>query len=473
MTGVHLGPDAGAEYAAGMARVRTVYSCTHCGAQQPRWLGRCPECSRWNTLVEEPVAASQSAAAAGRASAPAPEALPIASIDVRSQDRLVSGIDELDRVLGGGFAPAGAVLLGGEPGIGKSTLALQLAAQVGRAADVLYVSGEESPEQIRLRAERLCADESPVRVLGETRVERISAAWRELSPQLVVVDSVQTLRCERVESAAGSVAQVRESAGELSALAKATGTVLVLIGHVTKDGTLAGPRVLEHLVDVVLAFEGERTHSFRLLRALKNRFGSTQEVGVFAMAATGLAGVENPSELFLSERRSGASGTCITALVEGTRPLLVEIQALVAASPYAVPRRTALGIEDGRVALLLAVLERHGGVDLLSRDVFVNVVGGLRVGEPGADLAVALAIASSRLDQPLPSACAACGELGLGGEVRRVPQLRARVAEAARLGFAQILVPRGSAGEAEGGGAKLIEVGSLAEALEWLAQTAS
>jgi len=466
-----------------MAKARSVYACTECGAQQPRWLGRCPDCGAWESLIEErvgepPPTKPQGAALRGDGK---PRAL--GEIDVASTPRLSSGVPELDRVLGGGLVPGSVVLLGGEPGVGKSTLALQAAALIQRAGGrVLYVSGEESAEQIRLRADRLCDVPPSLHVLAETQVESILGPWRELAPNFVLIDSIQTMRSERVESAAGSVAQVRESAAMLAAVAKADGSALVLVGHVTKDGSLAGPRVLEHLVDVVLSFEGDRAHAFRLLRANKNRFGSTQEVGVFSMGGRGLVGVENPSELlgvenpselFLAERATDASGSCIVPLLEGTRPMLVEIQALVAASTYAMPRRTCMGVEDGRVALLLAVLDRQSDVDLLSRDIYVNVAGGVRVAEPAADLALCLAIASSRLDIPIPPDVAACGELGLGGEVRRVGRLDLRLREAARLGFRRLLIPKSRESLTDpaidsGPDCELIPIGKLADAVAWL-----
>jgi DNA repair protein RadA/Sms len=454
-----------------MAKSRSVYACTACGAQQPRWLGRCPDCGQWDSLVEETAAASPPPSG-GAADLALGGGKPIAlgEIEAGSAPRLATDIGELDRVLGGGLVLGSVVLLGGEPGIGKSTLALQAAAAIqSGSGGVLYVSGEESAEQIRLRADRLGELNPGMRVLTETRVERIVDAWRELAPAFVLVDSIQTMRCDRVESSAGSVAQVRECAAVLSAMAKRQGAALVLIGHVTKEGSLAGPRVLEHLVDVVLAFEGDRAHAFRLLRAQKNRFGSTQEVGVFGMGSCGLRGVENPSELFLAERSAGAPGSCIVPLLEGTRPMLVEIQALVAPATYGVPRRTCIGIEDGRVALLLAVLDRRTDVDLLSRDVFVNVAGGVRVSEPAADLPLCLAIASSASDVALPADVAACGEVGLGGEVRRVPRLDLRMAESSRLGFRRILVPA-SRDETQPmpKDCEPIPVSSVAQALAWL-----
>lgn len=404
------------------------------------------------------------------------KALPLHAIETSGAPRFESGVPELDRVLGGGIVPGSVVLLGGEPGIGKSTLALQLAGCVQAAgAIVLYVTGEESAEQVRLRAGRIPGVPGDVLVLAETRVESLAEPWRDARPDLVVLDSVQTLHTDRVESAPGSVAQVRESAALLANTAKSAGTALVLIGHVTKEGVLAGPRVLEHLVDVVLTLEGDRSHAYRLLRAAKNRFGSTREVGVFTMEESGLEGVANPSELFLSERHATSPGSCIVPLVEGSRPLLIEIQALVAPAGYGTARRTSIGIDDGRVALMLAVLDRHTSVDLVSRDVYVNVTGGVRVGEPAADLALALALASSRLDVPLPADVAACGEVGLGGEVRRVARLDLRVRESARLGFRRILAPAAADGSKDGivDGARVIPVEDVRAAVEWLRREAA
>lgn len=366
----------------------------------------------------------------------------LSEIDAEASPRLASGAGELDRVLGGGFVPGSVILLGGDPGIGKSTLALQVAGGLAAAGrSVLYVSGEESAEQIRLRAERLPGLGGSLQVLTTTRVEDLADPWKALSPELVVVDSIQTIQTDALDSAAGSVAQVRESAAQLAATAKRLGAVLLLIGHVTKEGSLAGPRVLEHLVDVVLTFEGDRQHAFRLLRASKNRFGSTREIGVLHMAGHGLEAVENPSELFLEERSTRAPGSCVIPLLEGSRPMLVELQALVAPAPYGTPRRTTLGLEDARVALLLAVLDRRSPVDLLSQDVYAKAAGGVRIAEPAADLGIALAIASSRLDRAIPPDTAAVGEIGLGGELRRVARLDVRLAEAARLGFRRLLAP--------------------------------
>ncbi len=463
-----------------MAKAKSVYACIECGVQQARWLGRCPACGGWNTLVEEPVSGAAAAEeprasllAEGRTGGAQP--VPLKEVEVSGSPRFATGLAELDRVLGGGLVPGSVVLIGGEPGIGKSTLALQLAAHVQSVAGpVLYVSGEESPEQVRLRAERLSELPSNVFLCSETRVEALAEPWRKLRPALVLVDSIQTVHTDKVESAPGSVAQVRESAALLAATAKQSGAALVLIGHVTKDGMLAGPRVLEHLVDAVLNFEGDRSHAFRLLRAVKNRFGSTHEVGVFTMTGAGLEQVANPSELFLAERRAETPGSCIVPLLEGTRPLLLEIQALLAPAGYGTARRTAIGFDDGRVALLLAVLDRRTDVDLLSCDVYVNVTGGVRVAEPAADLAAALAMVSSRLDLPLPADAAACGEIGLGGEVRRVPRAELRVREAARLGFRRVLLPESGAEKvASPSGVELVPVPDVAAAVRWLRASSS
>jgi DNA repair protein RadA/Sms len=457
-----------------VARVRTAYVCGECGARQPRWLGRCPACGAWDALVEEAVGPAPEMTSGDLLGAPEKSetsaAIPLRDVDASAAPRLATGLSELERVLGGGLVPGSVVLLGGEPGIGKSTLALQLAAHVAaEGRPVLYVTGEESLEQLRLRAERLGALPRDLLALSEMRVEALADPWRSLRPALLVVDSIQTMRTERVESAPGSVAQVRESAALLAATAKAQGTALVLVGHVTKEGTLAGPRVLEHLVDAVLAFEGDRGHAFRMLRASKNRFGSTQELGVFRMEESGLVCVENPSELLLAERDVRAPGSCIVPILEGTRPLLIEVQALVAPAGYGIARRTTLGIDDGRVALILAVLDRRSDVDVIGRDVYVNAAGGVRVSETAADLGVALALASSRLDLALPPDVAVCGEIGLGGEVRRVGRAPLRVREALRLGFRRLLLPpAGSSDGAPPEGAELVRVGSVAEAVGWL-----
>ncbi|MFP6656436.1 MAG: DNA repair protein RadA, partial [Myxococcota bacterium] len=405
----------------------------------------------------------------------------LSEISPDANARLASGSPELDRVLGGGFVPGSVILLGGDPGIGKSTLALQVAGGLAAAGQsVLYVSGEESAEQIRLRAERLPEVGGALQVLTATRVEALAEPLRDLAPDFVVVDSIQTISTDTVDSAAGSVAQVRESASQLAAAAKRAGSVLLLVGHVTKDGSLAGPRVLEHLVDVVLTFEGDRAHAFRLLRASKNRFGSTEEIGVFQMSSHGLEAVENPSEFFLEERRFRTPGSCVVPLLEGSRPMLVELQALVAPATFGTPRRTMLGLEDARVALLLAVLDRRSPIDLLSQDVYAKAAGGVRVSESAADLGIALAIASSRLNLAVPPDVAAIGEIGLGGEVRRVSRIELRRAEAGRLGFRRLLVPalcqKEVASRPEGTGeagapvCELVPIEDVAQAIAWLQQ---
>lgn len=474
-----------------MAKRRTVHSCQSCGAQHPKWHGRCPDCGQWDSLVEEtyeaPKVAAEKAARTSARAGLVPTAVDdekprrLAEIDADASPRIKSNEEELDRVLGGGFVPGSVVLLGGDPGIGKSTLSLQVAGRLAaQGHSVLYVSGEESAEQIRLRAERLPGLGSDLQVLTTTRVEALAGPWKELEPSFVVVDSIQTIQSDGIESAAGSVSQVREAAAQLSATAKRVGSVLLLIGHVTKDGSLAGPRVLEHLVDVVLTFEGDRAHAFRLLRAAKNRFGSTQEIGVLSMAGHGLEAVENPSELFLEERSTRAPGSCVVPLLEGSRPMLVELQALVAPAPYGTPRRTTLGLEDARVALLLAVLDRRSRLDILSQDVYAKASGGVRVAEPAADLGIALAIASSRLDLPVPPDTAAVGEIGLGGEVRRVSRLDVRLAEAERLGFRRLLVPAVCYREhqerekkprkAHSSVCELVPIEEIAQAVDWLQQ---
>ena len=474
-----------------MAKPRKVHACQSCGAQHPQWHGRCPDCGQWDSLVEETYAPTPASSASRltRAAAPSLASLVpaiddekprrLSEISPDSNPRLASGSRELDRVLGGGFVPGSVVLLGGDPGIGKSTLALQVAGRLAaEGRSVLYVSGEESAEQIRLRAERLPGLGGGLQVFTSTRVEALADPWRELAPSLVIVDSIQTIQTDAIESAAGSVAQVREAAAQLAATAKRAGSVLLLVGHVTKDGSLAGPRVLEHLVDVVLTFEGDRAHAFRLLRAAKNRFGSTEEIGVFRMASHGLEAVENPSELFLEERSTRAPGSCVVPLLEGSRPMLVELQALVAPAPYGTPRRTTLGLEDARVALLLAVLERRSRIDLLSQDVYAKAAGGVRVAEAAADLGIALAIASSRLDRAVPVDTAAIGEIGLGGEIRRVSRVDVRLAEAGRLGFRRLLAPavchrefearRKKGSQSQKTDCELVPIEEVSQAIDWL-----
>ncbi|HWP65708.1 MAG TPA: DNA repair protein RadA [Candidatus Limnocylindria bacterium] len=424
-------------------RAKTLFVCQQCGHASPRWLGQCPSCSSWGSVVEETVRETL----AGKRSAPAAAPQALAAVTAGEAIRRTTGLAELDRVLGGGLVAGSIVLLGGDPGIGKSTLALQACgALAGRGLPVLYVAGEESPEQVRLRADRLGLGNTDILVLAETTTEIAVDEIARRKPVAAVVDSIQTLHTDALASAPGSVGQVRESAAMLVAACKAAGTACFVIGHVTKEGALAGPRVLEHLVDTVLYFEGDDAHALRVLRAVKNRFGSTNEVGVFEMREHGLVEVANPSAAFLAERPTGAPGSAVLATVEGSRPVLVEIQALVSRSALAMPRRTALGCDAGRVALLLAVLEKRLGLRLYDQDVFLNVAGGLRVEEPAADLAVVAAVASSAMSRPLPDDVVVWGEVGLTGEVRSVARGEARLREAARERFTRCIVPASNAG---------------------------
>lgn len=421
-----------------MARTRTVYACVECGAEAPRWQGQCPSCGAWNTLVEE---VRGRARGGGREAARHAEPVRLAEVPPAEGARLVSGLAEFDFVLGGGLVPGSVVLVGGEPGIGKSTLLLQVAAALeAQGRRTLYVSAEESPRQIRLRAERLGPDAGAVPVLAETEVEAALAAADLARPQLVVIDSIQTMHLAALAGAPGSVGQVRESAAHLQRWAKRADVAVLLVGHVTKGGSLAGPKTLEHLVDTVLYFEGARGRDHRVLRATKNRFGSVDEIGVFRMTARGLEPEPNPSALFLGDGARG-SGVAVVPTIEGTRPLLVEVQALAARTPYGSPQRVSTGFDPRRLALLLAVLERRAGLRFGQLDVFLNVVGGLRIVETGADAAVVAALASSVVDRPLSDDAVFVGEVGLGGELRPVGQMERRLGEAARLGFARAFVP--------------------------------
>lgn len=421
-----------------MARTRTVYACVECGAEAPRWQGQCPTCGAWNTLVEEVRGPARSG---GRTRGTGASPVRLAQVPATESARLVSGLGEFDFVLGGGLVPGSVVLVGGEPGIGKSTLLLQVAAALeARGRRTLYVSGEESPRQLRLRAERLGPDAGDVPVLAETEAEAIVAAADAARPELLVVDSIQTVHLASLAGAPGSVGQVRESAAHLQRWAKQTDTAVLLVGHVTKGGALAGPKTLEHLVDTVLYFEGARGRDHRVLRATKNRFGSVDEIGVFRMTAQGLVPESNLSALFLSDGARG-SGMAVVPTMEGTRPLLVEVQALAARTPYGSPQRVSTGFDPRRLALLLAVLERRAGLRFGQLDVFLNVVGGLRIVETAADAAVVAALASSVIDRPLPNDAVFVGEIGLGGELRPVGQMERRLAEAARLGFGRAFVP--------------------------------
>ncbi len=427
-----------------MARDKTVYTCTACGGTSPKWLGKCPHCGEWNTL-EEGVAETGSAPRHRyKALAGSQPVATLSQIEAAEIERTPTGLAELDRALGGGIVEGGVVLIGGDPGIGKSTLLLQAAERLAQSMPVLYVTGEESGAQVALRARRLGLREAPVRVLAEIQLERILAAIEAEQPRFCVIDSIQTLFSDALTSAPGSVAQVRECAAQLTRAAKAGGTAIVLVGHVTKEGALAGPRVLEHMVDTVLYFEGDTHSSFRLVRAIKNRFGAVNEIGVFAMTERGLKGVSNPSAIFLSTHGAPVPGSCVLVTLEGTRPLLVEVQALVDSGGVA-PRRLSVGLDRDRLAMLLAVLHRHAGVSCLDQDVFINAVGGVRIQEPAADLAVLLAIQSSLRGKPLPRGFLAFGEVGLAGEVRPAPRGQERLREAAKLGFAVAVVPKANA----------------------------
>jgi DNA repair protein RadA/Sms len=425
-----------------MAKERSIYTCSECGGTSPKWLGKCPSCSAWNTLVE-----SVAEAPARNRYQSIVKSQPVATlseIEASEVDRQPTGIDELDRVLGGGIVAGGVVLIGGDPGIGKSTLLLQALDSLSRTLPTLYVTGEESGAQVALRSRRLGLEASQVRVLAEINLEKIVATIDVEQPAVCVIDSIQTVYSEQLSSAPGSVAQVRECAAQLTRTAKSSGTTIVLVGHVTKEGALAGPRVLEHIVDTVLYFEGDTHSSFRLVRAIKNRFGAVNEIGVFAMTERGLKGVANPSAIFLSTHGDPVAGSCVLVTLEGTRPMLVEIQALVDSGGPS-PRRLSVGLERDRLAMMLAVLHRHAGIACLDQDVFVNAVGGVRISEPAADLAVMLAIQGSLRGRPLPRGFIAFGEVGLAGEVRPAPRGQERLREAAKLGFSVALVPKANA----------------------------
>ena len=445
-----------------MAKTKTVYVCTECGSQYARWAGKCTACGEWNTIVEEVVTPS-----AGGATKRAAAVTPIADVSGSEEARYRTGMNELDRVLGGGIVPGGLVLIGGDPGIGKSTLLLQICGHLGKERTVLYVSGEESARQIKLRAERLGVDSDKLLLLCETDVDTILETVRAEKPDILVVDSIQTVSLADVASSPGSVTQVRECTSALMRAAKSMDMPTFIVGHVNKDGAIAGPKVMEHIVDCVLYFEGDRHNNYRMLRCVKNRYGSTNEIGVFEMRDKGLCEVENPSLLLLSGRPLNVSGTCVACTMEGTRPLLTEVQGLVSPTGFGNPRRMATGFDNNRLALLLAVLEKRGGYFFSNLDTYLNIIGGWRLDEPAADLPVALALISGLKDKPIPEGVVAFGEVGLAGEVRSVSSAEQRVAEAARLGFEKIIVPKQNLASLSGNHAiEVVGVSTVREAYE-------
>jgi DNA repair protein RadA/Sms len=447
-----------------VAKAKTIYTCTECGGQTLKWQGQCPHCTAWNTLVET---VAEKAASRFQALTEPSKLQKLSQVDVKEEQRRPTGIGELDRVLGGGLVRGAVVLLGGDPGIGKSTLLLQALSLMDASCNAVYVSGEESPQQIAMRARRLAVEPDSLNLLAEIQLEKILAVLAAQKPDVAVIDSIQTVYSEALQSAPGSVAQVRECAAQLTRFAKTSGTAIMLIGHVTKEGALAGPRVLEHMVDAVLYFEGDTNTSFRLVRAIKNRFGAVNELGVFAMTDRGLKDVTNPSKMFLSGHATPVPGTCVMVTQEGTRPLLVEIQALVNEAHAPNPRRLTVGLEQNRLAMLLAVLHRHAGIAAFDQDVFVNAVGGVKIDEPAADLPVLLAIVSSLKSKPLPEKLVAFGEIGLAGEIRPVQRGQERLREAAKLGFRLAIIPKANAPK---GGIEGIEVMTVERVEEAIAR---
>ncbi|MBO4953606.1 MAG: DNA repair protein RadA [Clostridia bacterium] len=449
-------------------KTKTVFVCSNCGSEQSRWAGKCPECNEWNTLTEEVRSAEKPKSASARVATPATSrVLPITQIESREEERTRTQIGELDRVLGGGIVKGSLVLIGGDPGIGKSTLLLQICGRLASAEKMLYVSGEESPKQIKLRANRLGVSSDNLLLLSETDIDTVLETALQLKPDYLMIDSVQTMYTERLTGAPGSVGQVREVTLSLMKYAKDNGVPVFVVGHVTKDGAIAGPKVLEHMVDCVLYFEGDRHQTFRILRSVKNRFGSTNEIGVFEMQEDGLIEVPNPSALFLTDRPEDISGSCVLATMEGTRPILAEIQALLSPTAFGLPRRTANGVDYNRVIMLMAVLEKRAGLNLSGQDAYVNVIGGLRLDEPAADLGLVLAIASNFKNKPLSPKLAAFGEVGLTGEIRAVSQAERRVMEAAKLGFETIILPHNNLRSLKNiEGVKVIGVRNLFDALK-------
>ncbi len=450
-----------------MAKLKQLYVCTACGATSPKWVGQCPDCHAWNTLTEEIVAATKAnPRLGGYAAAAGSTVTHLAEVTLTEQIRTKTDLPELDRVLGGGLVSGSVTLIGGDPGIGKSTLLLQAICKLSLSNKVLYITGEESLQQVSLRAHRLELPTEQVASLAETQVERIIEIAKQQAPKIMVVDSIQTIYTELLQSAPGSVSQVRESAALLVAFAKQTGTAIFLVGHVTKEGNLAGPRVLEHMVDCVLYFEGQNDSRYRIIRAIKNRFGAVNELGIFAMTDKGLKEISNPSAIFLSRYEQPVSGSIVMATWEGSRPMLVEIQALVNESHVGNPRRVTVGLEQNRLAMLLAVLQRHGGIATYDQDVFVNVVGGMRIMEPAADLAVALAVLSSLRNKPIPEDLIVFGEIGLAGEIRPVQSGQERLKEAAKHGFKKAIIPKANAPKGAITNLEVIPVQSLSEALQ-------
>ncbi|HQT25721.1 MAG TPA: DNA repair protein RadA [Burkholderiales bacterium] len=447
-----------------MAKAKTLYTCTECGGMTPKWQGQCPHCNAWNTLVET---VQETAPSRFTAVSKTSSIRKLGEVEAADFPRYPTGIAEFDRALGGGLVEGGVVLIGGDPGIGKSTLLLQALCLMSRSMKVLYVSGEESAQQIALRAKRLQLDAGSVEILAEIQLDRIQEALLSHSPRIAVVDSIQTLYADALSSAPGSVSQVRECAAQLTRLAKQSGITIILVGHVTKEGAIAGPRVLEHIVDTVLYFEGDTHSSFRLVRAFKNRFGAVNEIGVFAMTEKGLKEVSNPSALFLSHHEAEVAGSCVMVTQEGTRPLLVEVQALVDEAHAPNPRRLTVGLDQNRLAMLLAVLHRHAGIACFDQDVFVNAVGGVRIIEPASDLAVLLAIVSSLKNRALPGKLVVFGEIGLAGEVRPVQRGQERLKEAAKLGFSRAIIPK--ANKPKGGldGMDIMAVDRLVDAIDF------
>jgi DNA repair protein RadA/Sms len=454
-----------------MAKAKTNYTCSDCGGISNKWTGQCAACQQWNTMVETVIEApglNRLSNPQHKSLAQTAPVLSLADIEAIDVPRFGTGIEEFDRVLGGGLVAGGVVLIGGDPGIGKSTLLLQALANISHAKNTLYVSGEESGAQIALRARRLAVESSDLKLQAEIQLEKILGTLADLKPEVAVIDSIQTVYSDALSSAPGSVAQVRECAAQLTRVAKQTGITIILVGHVTKEGALAGPRVLEHIVDTVLYFEGDTQSSFRLVRAIKNRFGAVNELGVFAMTEKGLKGVSNPSALFLSQHDSQVPGSCVMVTQEGTRPLLVEIQALVDTSHLPNARRLSVGLEQNRLAMLLAVLHRHAGIAAFDQDVFINAVGGVKITEPAADLAVLLAINSSMRNKALPRGLVVFGEVGLAGEIRPAPRGQERLREAAKLGFSIAMIPKSNAPKQKIEGMTIVAVERIDEAFNKL-----